>query len=135
MAKKILVAEDEAITALSLRMWLKTKGYVVCKPVSTGEGAIREAIKERPHLIIIDIGLPGSINGIVAAKKIHSYHKIPIIFITGYFGEGLGKELRGITPSTLLTKPFSPSDIERVIQKMLPTSPKGLEQLEQINPK
>lgn len=121
---KIMIVEDEAITALSIRVRLKSLGYSVCALLSDGEAAVKSVATERPDLIIMDIGLPGKIDGIEAAKRIQSHYNIPIIFITGYFDQNLDKEVREINPSFLLTKPFSPSDIEQAIEEMLAPRPK-----------
>ncbi len=49
MAKKILIVEDEAINAISLRMALKRLGYTFCELVSTGEQAVRVAEQKNPE--------------------------------------------------------------------------------------
>ena len=81
---KILIAEDEAISALSMQSALIRSGYNVCELVSTGEEAVEREKREKPDLVIMDVILNGRINGIEAAMQIRSRSDIPIVFITGY---------------------------------------------------
>ncbi len=80
--KKILIAEDEIIIALDIKKILKNFGYKICSIVYSGEEAIKKALEEKPNLILMDIMLQGSINGIQAAEIISKEQNIPIIFLT-----------------------------------------------------
>ncbi len=80
--KKILIAEDEIIIALDIKKILKNFNYKICSIVFSGEEAIKKALEEKPNLILMDIMLQGSINGIQAADIISKEQNIPIIFLT-----------------------------------------------------
>ncbi len=86
---KIMVVEDEYLLAMEMQSDLKGMGYDVCEFVATGEDAIKNAGHERPDVVLMDIVLQGEMNGIEAAKEIHSSYGIPIIFITGCEDEGI----------------------------------------------
>ena len=116
---KILIAEDESIAAMSLRTKLKNMGYEVCELLSTGEQAVKSVEQEKPDLVIMDIILAGKIDGIEAIKEIQSRYDIPVIFVTGYYDEGILKDAEKVDSSTLLLKPFGPDDIEMAIDKIL----------------
>ena len=115
--KKILIVEDEAINALSLSSKLKSLGYDVCELAATGEQAIKDVEKERPDLILMDIILSGEMDGIEAAREIRVRYDIPIIFLTGYYDEGILDETKGVASSAILLKPFGPNAIETAIDR------------------
>src|SRR4030043_1856411 len=81
---KILLVEDEVITAMLMKIELRKIGYTVAYHVTTGEDAIINAKQNSPDIILMDIRLAGEIDGIEAASIIKSEFDIPIIFITGY---------------------------------------------------
>jgi len=116
---KILIAEDEAIFALSMQQVLTRSGYDVCELVSTGEQAIERVKQDNPDLVILDVILNGSVNGIEAALQIRSGSNIPIIFITGYEESELIERIKSVTSSTYLIKPIVPKSLESAITQAL----------------
>lgn len=117
--KKILIVEDETMTAMSLRTKLKHSGYEILGLVSTGEQAIESVEQEKPDLVIMDIVLAGRLDGIEAVKEIQSRYDIPVVFITGFYDEEVLKDAEDVKSSTLLLKPFGPDDIETAIGQIL----------------
>lgn len=81
MDERILVVEDEAITALDLKYSLEELGYVVIDTVDTGQAAIDTAAEKTPDVVLMDIKLKGDMEGIEAAEVISEWH-IPIIYLT-----------------------------------------------------
>ena len=118
---KILIVEDEGITATSLKTTLRYFGYQVCELISTGEEAVKSVEEEKPDLVIMDILLAGKMDGIEAAKKIRSRHDMPILFLTGYSDAEILEKIRGIEYSTLVTKPTNPDEIAVAIDQALNT--------------
>ncbi len=62
--KRIMIVEDEAIFAMSLEMAFRRWGYEVFEPVAKGEDAVPLVEESRPDLVLMDIWLPGTIDGI-----------------------------------------------------------------------
>ena len=60
--KKILVVEDEVITAMSLQHLLELWGYRMCGQASSGKEAVEKVEFEKPDIALIDISLSGNIN-------------------------------------------------------------------------
>ena len=79
---KILVVDDEAIITMQLEERLHAMGYTVAGMAATGEDAIAKARRLSPDLILMDIVMPGKLNGIEAAAVILSELDIPVIFVT-----------------------------------------------------
>ena len=115
MNEKILVVEDEAITALDLKFILMGLGYDVVDVVDNGQDAIDSAKELSPDLVIMDIKLKGEINGIVAAEEISKFN-IPIIFASANTDEGTKeKVLENSYFVGFIPKPFGEEVIEEYI--------------------
>jgi DNA-binding NtrC family response regulator len=82
--KRILICEDELVTAMSIKDFLQKKGYEVYYPVASGRELMEMATNYFPSLIISDITLSGELDGIEAISRINELIKIPYIFITGH---------------------------------------------------
>ena len=80
----ILIVEDEAITAIAIKGDLEKTGYSICAIVSSGKKAIVEAVNHNPDFILMDIRLPGQMDGIDDAEKIKEYINSRILFMSGY---------------------------------------------------
>ncbi len=83
-ALRILVVEDEAVEALGLKMFLAECGHSVVAVVDSAEAAVNAALAHHPDLVIMDVCLRGTYEGIQAALTIWMRWEIPTIFITGY---------------------------------------------------
>ena len=81
MSVRILIVEDEAITALDLKYSLEELGYDVIDTVDTGQDAIDLAAEKVPDVVLMDIKLKGDMEGIEAAEVISDL-RIPIVYLT-----------------------------------------------------
>jgi DNA-binding response OmpR family regulator len=79
---RILIVEDEGIVALDLENRMRDLGYAVAAVVPSGEEAIEEAARTQPDLVVMDIRLRGSINGIEAARAICGRFDTPVVYLT-----------------------------------------------------
>jgi DNA-binding NarL/FixJ family response regulator len=113
--KKILIVEDEIITALELKGILERNGYEVAGSVMSGEEAIQESSAKRPHLIIMDIGLLGEIDGADAAAYILQRYKIPILFLTGNADKMTYDRAMELNPAGYIVKPFDETELVKII--------------------
>lgn len=116
---RILIVEDEIISARSYAIGLKGLGYEICSLASTGEKAIEIVENERPDIVIMDVGLRGYMDGIEAGAKIKDRFGIPVIYVTGYMDEAL-KEKAGVSePHEFLLKPLQRTDLNNSIELAL----------------
>jgi CheY-like chemotaxis protein len=116
---KIMIVEDEAITAMMMCSELNVRGYNVSKPVASGEEAILRASDEKPDLIIMDVGLGGEIDGISAAEDIILKIHTRFIFVTGYASDTFFERGKKLDPVAFFTKPFLLSELYAVIDKVM----------------
>ncbi len=117
MAKsKIMIVEDEWITADDIRMSLQSLGYNVTSMVTSGEEAIQKAERDKPDLVLMDIMLKGKMDGIEAASQIRSCYNIPIIYLTAYADEKILERARITEPFGYIVKPFVSEDLKIAIE-------------------
>ncbi len=114
---KVLVVEDEALTALMLCSELSRHGYDVYNNASSAEDAIRYASEKNPDIIFMDIRLNGIKDGIDAAEKIISDQNIPIAFMTGYPSKELKERASRLKPVAFLNKPVRIDELKNLIEK------------------
>ncbi len=119
MAKKILIVEDERVVADDVQKSLKDMGYDAPYVVSSGEKAIEITQKENPDLVLMDIVLQGSVNGIEAADHIRSGFNIPVVFLTAYADEKTLRQARMAEPYGYLVKPFKDTELHATIEMAL----------------
>jgi PAS domain S-box-containing protein len=113
---RILIVEDEQVVALDLSSTLENLGYVVIDCVISGAAAIESALAQRPDLILMDIRLDGTLDGVDAAQKIHDSTKCPIIFLTAYSDEQTLSRAKKTMPFGFLVKPFKMPELRCTIE-------------------
>lgn len=124
MGSKILVVEDERITAEDIKSGLESAGYHVPALVSSGKDAIEKAGELKPDLVLMDIKLKGKMDGIAAAGQIKQLYDIPVIYLTAYSDECTVKRAKITEPSGyiikestgLVKKPFEESELHTAIE-------------------
>ena len=116
---RILVVEDEIITAAALEKSLRNLGYDVVGIVSSGEQAIRRAAETVPDLILMDIRLQGAMDGISATQKIQADLELPVVYLTAHSDEETVKRIMHSKPYGCLFKPFDSKDLRNAIEAAL----------------
>lgn len=120
MAKaRILVVEDENIISLEIQERLKTMGHAVCGAASTGEEAIKQASDTHPDLVLMDIMLKGTVDGIEAAGHIKDVLPVPVIYLTAYADNKTLERARVTEPHGYLIKPFEDRELYAAIEMAL----------------
>jgi CheY-like chemotaxis protein len=121
--KRILIVEDEMITAIDEQQCLESLGYEVIGIVASGEEAVELTKKERPDLVLMDITLKGEMDGIQAAWKIRDDFNIPVVFVTAH-GDKAAFEAENMSASTgYIIKPFDKNALKDNIEATLEESP------------
>ena len=119
MKAKILVVEDEFITATDIQNNLQEMGFEVPAPVDTGEAAIRNTGELAPDLVLMDITLAGKMTGIEAAERIRELYGIPVIFLTAHSEQSMVERSLSSNPYGYIIKPFEPSNLRVSIEMAL----------------
>lgn len=112
---RVLLMEDEALSAMWLQKELERLGCTVLGPVATGEEAVRIGSAERPEVILADIRLAGRMDGIEAAQAIRSMCNCAVVFMTGYKDADYQRRAQELAPLAYLIKPVRMNDIQHAI--------------------
>ncbi|GEM_PF-5679110 len=126
----VMIVEDEIVTALDLEEYLESLGYVVAASVSSGEEAIDLLDKTKPDMVLLDINLAGTIDGIETAQLIKAKVNIPIIFISAYYDEDRLEEALSNEPYGFICKPFNKRDIKITMKMALHMSKLNVTRIE-----
>lgn len=119
-ALKVMIVEDEAIIAHSLKLDFEALNIYNITLAAKGEDAVKLAHQEKPSLILMDICLAGKMDGIEAAERILKYNKIPIVYITGFATNLIKERAAKTNPLTLIEKPIDMQiikDLIKIIEK------------------
>jgi PAS domain S-box-containing protein len=116
---KILIVEDEIITALDIQKHLENMGYTIPSIVHSGKEAVDAAIETRPDLVLMDIRLKGRMDGVETAQRIRNRLDIPVIFLTAYADEQILQRAKVIKPAGYILKPFDERELSSTIEVAL----------------
>ncbi|MFN4090127.1 MAG: response regulator [Alphaproteobacteria bacterium] len=117
---RILVVEDELLVGLDIACMLEERGYEVVDVVDSGARALDTAARERPDLVLMDITIRGTMDGVQTAQAIHDRSgDVPVVFVTSYTEGPLRERAEATHPAGYVTKPFSPPELERAVRRAL----------------
>jgi DNA-binding response OmpR family regulator len=107
---KILVVEDEPRLARLIRSVLESARHQVLT-VADGEQALETAALEGPDLILLDLMLPGRLDGYAVCQRLREFTLAPVIMVTARSRED--EKLRGfeVGADDYITKPFSAKEL------------------------
>lgn len=113
MANKIkaLIVEDEVIIAEDIKQTLISLDYEVVGIATKYTRALAFLENETIDVVLVDIMLGGSKNGIDLAHEIKDRFKIPFIFLTSHADAATVKKAKETQPNAYLLKPFSKDDL------------------------
>lgn len=123
----ILIAEDSDDLRAMLKQLLEANQYRVLE-AGDGREAIEAALRERPNLILMDLGLPGT-DGLSAVAEIREHipvAEMPILIISAYDRLEYRTEAISAGCSGYLTKPVDPAMLLKTIDLLLRKDEKGL---------
>lgn len=116
---KIIIVEDDEITSLNLNLSLQKQGYNVIDICDNIIQAKTKISAKNPDVIIIDISLQESNDGIELAKSIRKNHNIPFIYLTSYSDDEIISQAKLTEPYGYIVKPFDPGSLHATIQMAL----------------
>lgn len=115
VARRVLIAEDEALIRMDLAEMLREEGYDVVGQAGDGQEAVELAESLKPDLVIMDVKMPRR-DGIDAAAEIAEKRIAPIVVLTAFSQRELVERARDAGAMAYLVKPFSISDLIPAIE-------------------
>ncbi len=107
---RILVAEDEPLSAMALQAQLEALGHLVIGPAHNGREAVELARATPADLAILDVRMP-ALSGLEAAHEIARFAELPVILLSGYSDPELIEEATRAPVFHYLVKPVSMADL------------------------
>jgi DNA-binding response OmpR family regulator len=117
-APSVVLVEDDVHIADLVSLYLDQSGYRVYRADNGGDG-LRTVAERDPRLVILDVGLPGEIDGLELCRRLRTTSNVPVIMLTARDGEidrVLGLELGA---DDYVTKPFSPRELVARVKAIL----------------
>ena len=115
MATRVLLVEDDTYNLQALTIYLRLTGFQV-EQARDGLEALRKLGHETFDVVVSDLRMPG-LNGIELAKRmLHKSRHVPIVLMTGDPDAPTSQAINEAGVLDLLTKPFLPQELVKVIQ-------------------
>lgn len=116
---RILVVEDEALIALDIAETLSDAGYEVVGIAPRCRTALEYVEKNRPDLVLVDVQLAGTHNGVETAAMIRQRYGIPCLFVSSQPARELAIHAAATDAVGWLPKPASAERIRRAVADAL----------------
>ena len=109
---RVLIVEDEALIAAEIEMYLEQGGYKVVGHARNGDLALDLVASRNPDIVLLDITIKGTLDGIDVAHIIRKNHKIPFVFLTSHADSVTLSKAKQSMPYGYIVKPFTANDIK-----------------------
>jgi two-component system, response regulator PdtaR len=116
---RIFFIEDDEIVAKVIEWRLNKLGYSVCGSAKNGIDAIALIKEKEPDLVLLDIELKGSMDGIEVGEFLSAKTTIPFIYVTAHTGDSILKRAKNTGSKGYVKKPFSDDDLRVAIELAL----------------
>ncbi len=116
---RVVVADDDATTRMSLRLMLLEHAYTVAGEAADGERAVELCAALKPHIVFLDIEMP-KLNGHQAAQQVHELHpEIGIVVVSALPTLENVQQARQAGASAFVVKPFNAAKLIDAIENCL----------------
>ncbi|MEJ2468436.1 MAG: response regulator [Campylobacterales bacterium] len=113
---KVMIVEDDPVTAMNLQMALENQGYEVVATVDSSIQAPNKIKVYEPDIVLVDISLQEEADGIELAKYIREKHNLPFIYLTAHCDAAIIDQAKQTEPYGYIVKPFDPESLHATIQ-------------------
>ncbi len=112
----VLIVEDEGIFAMDLQQTLLEMGYDAFAIASNATDALNRASERCPDLVLMDIRIKGSQDGVETAGLLRERFGVPVIYLTAHADEATVERAKKTEPSGYLMKPIKPAELRSAIE-------------------
>ena len=124
---RIVIVEDESITALHLATQLRRLGYLVVAQASSGPQAIQQALSLYPDVVLMDIHLHGPMDGVDAARHIQAAAPIPVVYMSAHADAATIERFQATTQAAgFVPKPIHLPTLHATLQRVCSRPPGDL---------
>jgi DNA-binding NarL/FixJ family response regulator len=114
--KKILIVEDQMISAKGIERTLQRHGFVVTGIAASGKAAMQLIDQDKPDLVIVDIKLKGKEDGISIADQVQSQFDLPTVILTANTDDETIERVYHLGAYGYLIKPYKDEKLVEVVE-------------------
>ena len=115
----IFIVEDNQVIADLISWRLTEMGYHVAGTAGDSTEAMIGVEEIRPALVLMDIDLPGDMDGIETAREIIKRYNIPIVYISSMLDPDIMERAKVTKPRGYIVKPFTDNQLRATIEMAL----------------
>ena len=112
----VLVVEDERIVAKDLQYMLNAMGYDAFAIAASADDALARIAEHRPDLVLMDIRIKGSRDGIETADLLRARFGIPVVYLTAHSDDATLERAKLTVPYGYLMKPVKAAELRSAIE-------------------
>ncbi|MDI9637815.1 ATP-binding protein [Oscillatoria amoena NRMC-F 0135] len=116
MAIRVLITEDEILIARKIEQTLKRAGYEVVGIATDGEAALQKVSETAPNLVLMDIVMPGELDGVETAQIIRDRFRVPVVYLTAYADRETLERAKITLPFGYVLKPFEERELTIAVE-------------------
>lgn len=113
---KILIVEDDSVSALLLQRALEKNNHVIIGIADSGEKALDLLEVNQVDMVMMDISLAGELDGIKTTEIINEKYDIPVVYLSASSDAETLNKVVGTNPSAYVIKPFNIRELNMVIE-------------------
>jgi len=120
MSMRVLIVEDSDSICRMIEALVSARGFEV-RSAGTGARGVEEALAYKPHVVLLDINLPGSFDGLEVCAKLRAdavTKDIPVIIISAQNDDEVKRRAASVGANAFYEKPFSPLALLKEIEAL-----------------
>jgi CheY-like chemotaxis protein len=117
--KRVVIVEDEGLTQMQIRKALSRMGVDVLADARTGEQGVEVVLRERPDLVLMDVHMPGGMDGIAAAETILAQFPVCVVLLTAYDDEQYKQRAARLPACAYVVKPVTMEMLVPLLEQAL----------------
>ena len=118
----IYIIEDEPLFLTKMEMIIDQLDYQLVGSTDNSDTAVAEIEKLNPDLLLVDIDIAGTMDGVEVVEKLDQVMSVSVIFVTSYKDQDTFERVKRVNPYAFITKPFDADNLQRTIELALNTS-------------
>ena len=121
-SNRVLVVETERDLAVRLVATLEGHGFDHVDVVRSADGVLDAIVRSEPVVVLMEVSVSGEHDGLALAEEIIQQHGIPVVFLTGESDPQVVGRMHEVGAASVLVKPFSESEVPRVLRAAIARS-------------
>lgn len=117
---RIFIVDDDSLLVSQLEIILSRLQYEICGVAASGQDFLENIDRQSPDLVLLDIGLPGDLDGFEVLREFRRLHpRTPVIFLTAYSDSETLQKVASVHPDGYLQKPVTEISLQAAIDEAI----------------